>query len=94
MTFDLYKEGLTPEQIAEKRGIQLMTVFSHLSQLFSEGKEVDLAQFVEAGIIERVKGAFEKNERKFELKPIFDSLDEEVPYHEIRIALTLILKDE
>mgnify|MGYP006082585125 FL=1 len=94
VTFDLYKEGLTPEQIAEKRGIQLMTVFSHLSQLFSEGKEVDLAQFVEAGIIERVKGAFEKNERKFELKPIFDSLDEEVPYHEIRIALTLILKDE
>lgn len=94
VTFDLYKEGLTPEQIAEKRGIQLMTVFSHLSQLFSEGKEINLAQFVEAGIIENVKDAFEKNERKFELKPIFDSLDEEVPYHEIRIALTLILKDE
>ena len=93
-TFDLYKEGLSPEQIAEKRELQLMTIYSHLSQLYSEGKKVDLAKFVASEIIEKVKKAFEENKRKFELKPIFEALDEEVPYHEIRIALTLIMRDE
>ncbi|MEN8793578.1 MAG: DNA helicase RecQ [Flavobacteriales bacterium] len=93
-TFYFYKQGFTPDQIAEKRDLQLMTVYSHLSQLYSEGKEVSLAKFVSPEIIEKVKVAFDKNERKFELKPIFEALDEEVPYHEIRIALALILRDE
>ncbi|MDC0015248.1 DNA helicase RecQ [Flavobacteriales bacterium] len=93
-TFYFYKQGFTPDQIAEKRDLQLMTVYSHLSQLYSEGKEVNLAKFVTPEIIKKVKVAFDKNERKFELKPIFEALDEEVPYHEIRIALALILRDE
>ena len=93
-TFYFYKQGFKPDQIAEKRDLQLMTVYSHLSQLYSEGKEVNLAKFVTPEIIKKVKVAFDKNERKFELKPIFEALDEEVPYHEIRIALALILRDE
>lgn len=93
-TYNLYKEGLSPTAISEKRGLQLMTIFSHLSQLYSEGKDVDLAKFISPKVLEKVKKAFEENDRKFELKPIFDKLHELVPYHEIRIALTLIMRDE
>ena len=40
-TFELYKEGLNPTEIAEKRNLSITTIFSHLSQLYTEGKEVE-----------------------------------------------------
>ncbi len=93
-TYQLFKEGKTPEEIAGDRNLSITTIYSHLSQLYSEGKDIDLAQFVTDETKEKVKIAFNKLDRKMELKPIYEHLQEEVPYHEIRLSLTLILRDE
>lgn len=93
-TYNLYKEGLTPEQISEKRGLQLTTIFSHLSQLYSEGKEVNLEKFVSEEIVDKVRVIFDQLGRKTELKPIYEGLKEEVSYHEIRLSMALIQENE
>ncbi|ARV16474.1 DNA helicase RecQ [Polaribacter sp. SA4-12] len=93
-TFELYKEGLNPTEIAEKRNLSITTIFSHLSQLYSEGKKVDLEQYISTETINKVREAFNTLGRKIELKPIYDKLNEEVSYSEIRISITLILKNE
>ncbi|QTE22167.1 DNA helicase RecQ [Polaribacter cellanae] len=93
-TFNLYKEGLTPKEIAEERDVSITTIFSHLSQLYSEGKKVDLEQFISKETIDKVRIAFNEFGRKIELKPIYEKLNEEVSYSEIRISITLILKNE
>ncbi|MCL4129915.1 UNVERIFIED_CONTAM: hypothetical protein GTU68_067485 [Idotea baltica] len=93
-THNFYKEGLSPAEIAEKRELSITTIFSHLSQLYSEGKNINLKKYVTKEIIEKVRIEFNKNQRKMELKPIFDALNEEVSYSEIRMSITLILKDE
>jgi ATP-dependent DNA helicase RecQ len=93
-TFELYKEGLNPTEIAEKRNLSITTIFSHLSQLYSEGKKVDLEQYISTKTINKVREAFNTLGRKIELKPIYDKLNEEVSYSEIRISITLILKNE
>ncbi|QNM84340.1 DNA helicase RecQ [Polaribacter pectinis] len=93
-TFSLYKEGLTPKEIAEERDLSITTIFSHLSQLYSEGKNIDLEQFVSKETIDKVRVAFHEFDRKIELKPIYEKLNEEVSYSEIRISITLILKNE
>ena len=93
-TFNLYKEGLSPKEIAEERDLSLTTIFSHLSQLYSEGKNIDLEQFVNKETIDKVRVAFHEFDRKIELKPIYEKLNEEVSYSEIRISITLILKNE
>ncbi|WP_166386643.1 DNA helicase RecQ [Polaribacter sp. 11A2H] len=93
-TFDLFKEGLKPAEIAEKRNLSITTIFSHLSQLYMEGKEVELEKLVDAKVVDKVRIAFDELERKIELKPIFEKLDEQVSYGEIRLSITLILKNE
>jgi ATP-dependent DNA helicase RecQ len=93
-TFNLYKNGLNPTEIAEERNLSITTIFSHLSQLYMEGKEVYLEKLVTKKVLDNVRIAFNELERKVELKPIYDKLNEEVSYGEIRISLTLILKNE
>ncbi|MFB0937754.1 MAG: ATP-dependent DNA helicase RecQ [Urechidicola sp.] len=93
-TFNLYKEGLTPVNIAKKRGLSITTIFSHLSQLYAEGKEVELEQFVDKKTVTKVRVAFNELDRKMELKPIYEKLGEEVSYGEIRLSVALILKNE
>ncbi|WP_341220951.1 DNA helicase RecQ [Polaribacter atrinae] len=93
-TFDLFKEGLKPKAIAEKRNLSITTIFSHLSQLYMEGKEVNLEELVDREVLDKVRVAFNDLDRKIELKPIYDKLNEEVSYGEIRLSITLILKNE
>lgn len=93
-TFGFYQEGFTPEQIAEKRGLSITTIFSHLSQLYSEGKEVNLHQFVEANTIEKVRKVHESLNKENSLKPIYEKLEEQVSYGEIRLSIAIIQKDE
>jgi ATP-dependent DNA helicase RecQ len=93
-TFNLYKEGLTPAEIAERRSLSITTIFSHLSQLYAEGKEVALETFVDKEIVAKVRVAFNELDRKTELKPIYEKLDEEISYGEIRLSVALILKNE
>ncbi len=93
-TFNLYNTGLNPTDIAEERSVSITTIFSHLSQLYTEGKEVDLEKLVTKKVLDKVRIAFNDLERRVELKPIYDTLNEEVSYGEIRISITLILKNE
>jgi ATP-dependent DNA helicase RecQ len=93
-TFVLYKEGFNPEEIAAKRDLQITTVYSHLSQLYTEGKEVELEKLVATAVVDKVRVAFNALDREITLKPIFEKLNETVSYGEIRMSLTLILKNE
>jgi ATP-dependent DNA helicase RecQ len=92
-TFDLYKDGLSPKEIAEKRSLSITTIFSHLSQLYLEGKEVELEKYITKEKVDKVRVAFNTLDQKTELKPIYDKLNEEVSYWEIRLSVTLILKN-
>lgn len=93
-TFGLFKEGLSPEEIAEKRKLSSTTIYSHLSQLYSEGKEVDLMQYVDSNTVKKVKEAYEQLNKEGALKPIFEKLNENVSYGEIRISLAIIQRNE
>jgi ATP-dependent DNA helicase RecQ len=92
-TFDLYKEGLSPSEIAQERSLSITTIFSHLSQLYSEGKKIGIEKYVTKEIVDKVRVAFNQLRRKNELKPIYEQLNEEITYSEIKISITLILKN-
>ena len=93
-SFKLYKEGLNAKEIASKRNLQITTIYSHLSQLYTEGKDVKLEKLVEKEQVDKVRFAFNELDRAIALKPIFEKLNETVSYGEIRMSLTLILKNE
>lgn len=66
-TYILYQKGLHPKEIAKKRNVSITTIFSHLSQLYTEGKEVQLEKFVTKETLDTVRIAFNQLNRKVEL---------------------------
>jgi ATP-dependent DNA helicase RecQ len=93
-TFDFYKDGLNPTEIAEKRSLSIPTIYSHLSQLYIEGKQVKLEKYVTKETTDKVRIAFHKLDRNIALKPIYEKLNGQVTYGEIRLSIAIILKNK
>ncbi len=91
-TFQLYKEDFTIDEIADKRNLKAQTIFSHLSKLYLEGKDVSLDEFIEADTLKLVANAKKVLKNESTLKPYFEFLGEKVPYEQIRIGLTILQK--
>jgi len=92
-TYDLYKEGLTIDEIAKKRNLKSTTIFSHLALLYTEGKEIEIYDFVTKQEVEKVRKAQEALESPQALKPYYEHLNAEIEYFKIRLALTIIDRD-
>ncbi|ALU75531.1 ATP-dependent DNA helicase RecQ [Tenacibaculum dicentrarchi] len=92
-TYKLYKEGFTIDEIAEKRSLKAQTIFSHLSKLYLEGKEIDLQKFITADTVNLIANAKKVLKNEPTLKPYFEFLGEKVPYEQIRIGLSILQKN-
>ena len=91
-TYNLYKEGFTIDEIAEKRSLKAQTIFSHLSKLYLEGKDVSLDEFIDADVLKLVANAKKVLKNEMTLKPYYEFLGEKIPYEQIRVALTILQK--
>ncbi len=94
LTYELYKNGLGVEEIAAERKLTATTVYSHLSKLYTEGKDIDLHQFVSKADITAVKKAREELNAPDGLKPYYEHFQEAIDYWTIRLALTLLESEE
>ena len=93
VTYELYKEGLSIDEIAEKRNLKSTTIFSHLAKLYTDGKDIEIYDFVNNEEIEKVRKAKEELESPPALKPYYEHLNAEIEYFKIRLALTIIDKE-
>lgn len=93
ITYELYKEGLSIDEIAEKRDLKSTTIFSHLAKLYTDGKDIDIYNFVTNEEVEKVRKAKDELENPPALKPYFEHLNGEIEYFKIRLALTIIETD-
>ena len=90
VTYELYKEGLTIDEIAEKRNLKSTTIFSHLAKLYTDGKPIEIYDFVTKEEVEKVRLAKNELDNPQALKPYYEHLNAEIEYFKIRLALTVI----
>ena len=90
VSFELYASGLTVPEISLSRGLKDATVLSHLVDAYTEGHHVDLASFITQVVLDEVKRALKACDNPEGLKPIFEFLNEEVSYNDIRVALAIL----
>jgi len=90
VTYELYKEGLTIDEIAVKRNLKSTTIFSHLAKLYTDGKDIDIYNFVTKETVEKVRKATEELESPQALRPYYEHFNAEIEYFKIRLALTII----
>ncbi|MDO6802821.1 DNA helicase RecQ [Wenyingzhuangia sp. 1_MG-2023] len=93
-TYDLYKKGLSIEEIAQERGLNVNTIQSHFVKLYNEGIQVNLNDFVSEKEIEAVREAKTKVENPNALKSYYEYFNEQLDYAAIKMALVVIDKEE
>ncbi len=92
-TWRLLETGKSVEEIAIIRELNPATIYSHISKLFLEGKPIDLKQYLREGVVEKIVVAKDELKNPPALKPYFDYFEEQIPYEQIRMALTVLEKE-
>jgi ATP-dependent DNA helicase RecQ len=93
-TWELYQKGKTVEEIAAERELGVTTVYSHISKLFLDGKPIDLHSYLKGGNLTKIKKAKMDLKNPEGLKPYFEFFEGEMAYEQIRIALTILEKEQ
>ncbi|MDE5412737.1 DNA helicase RecQ [Alkalihalobacterium chitinilyticum] len=86
ITYERYEQGSSVKEIAAERECTEETILSHLEKCVDEGKNIDLRQFVNEHHEQLIEEAIEKIGAE-RLKPLKESLPEEVTYFEIRYVI-------
>lgn len=85
-TLALVEQGLSPAQVAERRGLAESTIYEHLAGLVADGK-VKLHAIVSADIEAQVLQAVEATGSAARLTPLKAALPDEISYGHIRCVL-------
>lgn len=92
-TYQLYQQGLSLEEIALKRNLNITTIHSHIAQLYLKGDITTIDKFVNQEEIGRVSNTIKAIGKVEKLKDVFDFLNGEMEYSKIRLALAYIEKN-
>ncbi|MGE5596113.1 MAG: RecQ family ATP-dependent DNA helicase, partial [Hyphomicrobiales bacterium] len=91
-TLELYREGLDILEIAERRKLSPTTIVSHIADLVSRGEIDDVAQWVDAATIARIR-AISGGQPIAQLAPLREALGEDVPYELLHLARAWINRE-
>jgi ATP-dependent DNA helicase RecQ len=95
LTFEGYKQGLSPDEIAYQRGMNIATVYSHLAMLYETGHNIDISKYINKNEYIDIKFAIEQlPDASNALKPIYEYLQGKHDYHKIRLALSIYHKSK
>ncbi|MFV8328115.1 DNA helicase RecQ [Flavobacterium sp. ZS1P14] len=92
-TLELYQNGLSVEEISQKRKLGLSTIMSHLAKLYVDGAAIDLNPFISKEEVSQIAEAQIKLASPNALKPYFDYFEEKIDYGKIRLALAILEKE-
>lgn len=86
-SYNLYKKGKSIKEIADERGLSMVTVENHIADYARMGFEIDYRDFVDADHEEAIRKVYRRlgGER---LKPLKEALPENITYTEIKFALS------
>lgn len=92
-TFDLFKQGLSIEEISIMRGFAKTTLEGHLAPYISTG-EINIDLLVSREKQKTILQALEKFDKATGLNPIKSSLPDDISFSEIRYVLAFKNKEE
>jgi ATP-dependent DNA helicase RecQ len=87
ISFDLFKRGHTVAEIAELRGISILTVMGHLATMYERGELINLEQWVSPEECDIIQGALTLFEEPFQMKALYEHFEERFNYDKIRLAI-------
>ena len=91
-TLDLFRQGLSPAEIAARRGLTLGTIVGHLERLAAHGEEIDVRPLIDQDRFHRIAREFERTETPW-LSEVKNALGDDYSYEEIRLVRLSLRQD-
>ncbi|WP_253275703.1 DNA helicase RecQ [Persicobacter sp. CCB-QB2] len=92
-TWESFKNGLQPEEIALSRGLNVVTIYSHLADLYAIGYEIPLEKYFSPQEMHMAAQAFRALGFEVTIRQVFDYLKGTVDFHKIRLAKAYLQKN-
>src|SRR5690606_39039896 len=86
ISYSLFKDGMSIEQISKERGFSLSTIEGHLAAFVGAGK-LDARELVKPTKLDKILDVIKTIGGTKAMKPVKDLLDDSYTYGEIRFAL-------
>lgn len=97
-TLELFRKGLSIEEIAKQRGLAPSTTAAHLEEAYIHGEDIDLEEFVTKEKQRAIRKAFEESgveaNNYSPLRTVKEVLGNDYSYDEIRFVRAMILKEQ
>jgi len=90
-SFELFSNGLSIQDIARERGLNVTTIESHLARYLQEGK-IEIESLMSEEKIKRAVDYFRTAESQ-NLTPAYDALNREISFGELRFVLSHLYKN-
>jgi ATP-dependent DNA helicase RecQ len=87
VTWDLFKNGSTVEEIAQKRGLSTMSIVGHLAFMYERGEYIDIYQWVSPEELDIISGALPLFPEPYKIGEIFEHFEQKFPYDKIKFAI-------
>ena len=87
ISYFLYKNGKTIEEISTQRELKDTTVSAHLAKAYEQGEELDISTFVSEEEIDMILGMLHLMNTPYKMLDIFNYFEEKMSYDKIRFAL-------
>lgn len=95
LTYELLNKGVSVAEIAKRRNISELTVFSHIAYLYERGHAIDLKKFISQEEFSVIRKAIESTgTESTQLKPVYEYLEGKYDYHKIRLSFSILNKRE
>ena len=92
-TLDLFRQGLSPAEIAARRGLTHGTIIGHLERLSAYGEDIDVRHLIDQDRFDRIARAFEHVEAPWRLSEVKNALGDDYSYEEIRLVRLSLRQD-
>lgn len=86
LTLRMLKEGASPEEVAQKRKMQLVTVYSHIAALYEQRELSSVAEYLPEVVLQAVGDALYVLGKEAEVKEIDAYLKQRYPKHFLRLC--------
>ncbi len=89
VSYQLYQDGYSVEEIAQQRAIAQSTVISHLIKMKEDGNDIDLKALIDPWDLNAIKDAIEEIgfKKGDGIKTIFEHFEGNMGYEKIRLGL-------
>ncbi|MDZ4747746.1 MAG: DNA helicase RecQ [Saprospiraceae bacterium] len=93
-TLNLFQQGLSPEEIAQKREMAVSTIAMHLAKLYEKGEDIDIQQFLFPDDLVIARQGWRASGFSEQMSKVKEQVGDSIDYTRLNLALAIVKREK